>query len=241
MVISVRRRLRKQITILAILTAVLFGIGTAVFVIVYEPPPPPPPPLPTYASLVVRSVTLIRTAHGSADLLALVANPNAGAGVRDVPFTFEIRSGGVLLASVPGRTFFLPGQEKPLVALGVLVPKEASEVAVTFGSPVWSPVSPGFRGPALVPVNRTAKILDGASPAYEVKGVLANESDLDFQVVEVTALGLTAKQEVLGVGHTFIGSLRSRERREFTVSWPLPAGEVVSEVRVYPGVNVFSL
>lgn len=235
-----RRRLRKQVTVLAILAAFFGALGALIGVLVYEPPPPPPPPPPQFEALIVRATRLFRSASERADLFALVRNPNAEAGIREVPYAFTVRAGDRMVSEVPGTTYLLPGQEKPVVALNVPVPAEADQVELHFGKPVWVAVAPSFRGPSLVPVSRVHRVLDGVSPRYEVKGVLANESDLDYLTVDVTALGLDADGTFLGVGKTLLGSLLSRERREYTVSWPLPLGAVVSEVRVYPEVNVFS-
>lgn len=235
-----RRRLRKQLGVLAVLAAFFGGVGTLLFAMVYEPPPPPPSPPPTYQALAVKSAALFRTSAEQVDLLAIVQNPNGDAGVRAVDYTFEIRSAGVVVAQVPGETFFLPGQEKPMVALAVASPPEGSAVSLRFGTPDWVAVRPGFRGPSFLTVSRTVRILDGAAPTYQVKGILANESDLDYLTVDLTAYGVDEQGAIIGVGRTVLGSLLSRERREYTVSWPLPPGRVVSTVRVSPAVNVFS-
>lgn len=237
---SVHRRLRKQLAVLAVLAAFFSSVVAVVVAIVYEPPSPPPPPPPTYADLVVVSTRLFRSAADQADLLAMIKNPNADAGVRAVPYTFEVRSGSALVAEVTGRTFFLPGQEKPLVAINANVPAEGTEVSIHFGRPEWVPVAPGVRSPSLIVVSRQGNVLDLGTPVYEVKGVLANESGLDYLTVEVTALGFDASGDLVGAGRTFVGSLQALERREFTVSWPLQGGVVVSRTREYPEVNIFS-
>lgn len=240
---SAARRLRKQVTVILVLLMVFGGIAgliSLVSVLSEEPPPPPPPPPPTYEPLRAVSTAIFRVTAGRADLFALVRNPNAGAGARSVEYAFEVQSGGALSARVPGEAFFLPGQEKPLLALNVPAPPPGSALTVRFGDPDWAPVSPGFQSPSFATVSRSTRILDGPTPLYEVKGVLANESDLDYLVVEVSALGLAGDGSIVGAGKTFVGSLRAKERREYTVSWPLPPGRAVATVRVYPDVNLFS-
>lgn len=249
-----RRRLRKQLAVLAVLAAFFGGIFAIVGVIVVEPPPPSPPPPPTYDDLAVVSTALFRSGPHRADLLAIVRNPNADAGVRKVPYTFDVRSGDRTVASIRGETFFLPGQEKPVAAIHAAVPPEGTAVVVRFGSPEWVSVKSDFRPPSLIVVSRSGVVREtgedptslprnaaGPDASYEVKGVLANESELDFLTVEVTALGVGEDGDLLGVGQTFVGSLLALERREFTVSWPLLRGRVVARTREYPEVNVFSL
>ena len=208
---------------------------------VYEPPPPPALSPPSYETLVVRGAGLLRQDSGDrADLYAIVRNPNANAGVRAVDYVFEVRAHGQSVARILGRTYFMPGQEKPIVALSETVPPGGGEVTINFGTPDWVAVEPGFQPPSFVPVSRTAKVREGQPPLYEVKAVLANESPRDYLTVEVTALGLDANGAIVGAGRTFVGSLRSGERREFTVFWPLPPGREIAEVRIVPEINVFS-
>lgn len=235
-----RRRLRKQCAVLAVLAAFFSGIGALVVAVAYKPPPPIPPSPPTFTPLVVKSTAVFRAGPSLVDLLLIVQNPNGNAGVRWVDYTLDIRAAGVVVGSVPGTTFFLPGQEKPIVVLNVPAPPDANAVAIRFGNPDWVLVAPTFTHPSFLTVSRTAKLRDGVSPVYEVKGVIANESDLDYLMVDVTGYGVDADGSILGVGKTFVGSLLSRERREYTVSWPLPVGQAVSAVRVFPEVNVFS-
>lgn len=234
------RRLRKQLTVLAVIGSFFVAMFGLIVLIVYEPPPPPPPPPPTYQPLAVLSTGFFRAGPESADLYAIVRNPNANAGVRRVEYTFEARAGGAVIASQPGETFFMPGQEKPIVVIHAPVGGEMTDVALRFSSPEWVAVGPDFRVPSLIRVGERRLIREGPPALFEVKGVLANESGLDYLLVDVTAVGLGASGKILGVGRTFVGSLLSRERREYTVSWPLPAGAIISEVRVYPEVNVFS-
>lgn len=234
------RRLRKQLTIVGILVAFVVSIIGLVILAVYKPPPPPPPPPPSYGLLRVLSTGFVQTIPDRVDLYAFVRNPNANAGVRRVPYTFIVRAGDRIVARVPGETFFLPGQEKPVVAIFVSVQEPVTGVAIEFGSPEWVAVGPDFRAPSLIKVGQQELTRGGPNATYVVKGILANESSLDYLIVEVTAVGLNDAEQIIGVSKTFAGSLLARERREFTVSWPLPAGEVVRKVRVFPEVNSFS-
>lgn len=225
---------------LAALAATVGGIGALVVAVVYQPPTPPPPPPQTFVPLVVKSTAVFHASPDRVDLLAIVQNPNGNAGVRWVDYTLEVRAAGVTAATVPGQTFFLPGQEKSIVVLHVPAHRDANTVTIRFGNPEWVPVAPTFVRPSFLTVSRTARVRNGAVPEYEVKGILANESDLDYLMVDVTGYGVDADGSILGVGKTFVGSLQSRERREYTISWPLPEGRSVSEVHVFPEVNVFS-
>lgn len=235
-----RKRLTKQLIVVGILASVFLGMGSLVWVATRPPPPTPTPSAPSYAPLEVRGVRILSAGDGYADLYALVRNPNASAGIRSVDFSFTLRGGGAALDTITGNTFFLPGQEKPLVLAHQVVPTGVTAADLTFGTPEWVPVSAGFREPSLVPVSREVHIREGVPATYELKGLLANQSSLDYLRVDVTGVGYDERGEVVGVGKTFLGSLLSGERREFLMLWPLPAGSVVREARIFAEVNVFS-
>lgn len=235
-----RRRLRKQVTVVAVVVAVVGGLVALVTLLLYEPLPPPPSPPPTFEALQVRETKILGAEDGRGDLYALVKNQNPLAGARSVNYVFELRVGTAVAASVPGTTFILPGQEKVIVALNQSVPDKVTDLEIRFSDSDWVIVPPTFREAALVPVSRTTRELPGTPAVAMVKGVLANESDLDYLRVEVTAVGRDAAGEILGVGKTFLGSLLVGERREFTVSWPLPPGRSVTDTRIFPEVNLLS-
>lgn len=235
-----RRRFRKQVTILAIVGGFFAAVGVGIWALVYEPPPPPPPPPPVYEALQALETRIFRTDGTRADLYAMVRNPNASVGVKNVPYTFTFLALGAPVGSVQGQAFFLPGQEKPVVAINVEVPDAVEDIRLTVGEPEWVPTDGTFRGPSLLVVTRQGAVKTGRPTLYQVKGVLANESTQDYFTVGVTALGYEANGTLLGVGRTFVGSLKSQDRREFTVSWPLPPGATVSFTREFPEVNVFS-
>jgi hypothetical protein len=189
--------------------------------------------------LHVVSATVIPTARGRADIVGLVKNPNADAGAEQVRYQFTLRVGGSLVRSIDGDTYILPGRQKYVVAFNEEVPPGVASVDLRVEQPVWTFVGSEFKPPSLVLVNRTTRIISGTPEIFEVKGLLANEGDVDYLRVEVTTVGLDARGNILGMSHTFVGSLLALERREFTAQWPLPRGTEVATIVVLPDVNVF--
>jgi hypothetical protein len=232
-------RTKKQIVI-ALIVFMFWGgvIGAGVWA-TREPPARPTPTPQTFSAPEVASVTVLRTSAGKADVVGLVKNPNADAGARSLRYEFVLSVDGAAVRTIPGETYVLPGRQKYVSALNQDVPPGRVTAELRLKDPQWVAVESGFRAPSIVLVNSSRRTVPGPPPVQEIKGLLANESDVDYLRVEVTVVGVDPKGDVIGIGQSFLGSLRSLERREFTAQWPLPAGAEVANVRVFPDVNVF--
>lgn len=234
-----RHRTKKQI----IVALVFFGfwsgvIGTGVWA-TREPPAPPTPTPRSVTALESLGADVLRTVSGRADLVGRLLNRNAQAGAADVRYAFVLRSGGAAVRTIQGRTHILPGREKYVAVLNEEVPSSVDSVDLTVEQPEWTFVSPGFVPPSLVLVNQSQRVLPGEPQLFEFKGLLANQANVDYTRVEVIAVGLDQSKRVVGISQSFVGSLRARERREFTAQWPMRTGRTVSQVIVLPEVNVF--
>ena len=239
---GVLHRTQKQIVIAIIFFGFWGGVAGLVAWATRTPPPLPTPTPRAVFPVEVVSAAVIPTADGRADLVGLLKNPNADAGARRVRYQFTLRIGGQTGRTIGGETYMLPGRQKYIVAFNEEVPPGVAVVDLRVEQPVWAFVGSDFASPSLILVNRTTRIVPGTAgtpETFEVKGLLANESDVDYFRVEVTTVGLDARGQILGIGESFVGSLRSLERREFTAQWPLPPGAEVAEIIVLPDVNVF--
>lgn len=233
-----RHRTKKQI----IIAIIFFGFWTGVFGLIYwatYTPPPPPAPTPRIAqSIQVVSSQIISVTSGKGDLVGLIRNPNSDAGAADVKFEFKVVADGQVVSTLPGETFVLPSQQKYVALFNQNIPSGAT-VSLNVTSPEWTFVDATFSQPSFVLINQTSNIISGDPDIYNYKGVLANQSDLDYYKVEVTAVGFDSQGQLIGVGKTFMGSLKSQERREFTAQWPLQKGDQVARVQTFPDINLF--
>lgn len=215
------------------------GVGSLVVWATRESPPAPTPTPRAAKPLEVASTAVLPTADGHADIIGLVKNPNGDAGASRVRYQFTIRVEGSAVRTIDGETYILPGRQKYVAAFNEEVPPGPASAELTVEQPAWTFVGSDFRNPALVLVNRSQRVLPGNPDIFEMKGLLANEGDVDYLRVEVTAVGLDARGEIVGIGYTFLGSLLALERREFTAQWPLPKGTEVTQILVLPDVNIF--
>jgi len=234
-----KHRTFKQIVIATIFFGFWSSLGALIFWLNYEPAPDGPGSGKEAQPLEVVDAKIIATSQGKADILGVIRNPNADAGASDVKFQLIVSNGGQVLQTIPGSTFILPNDEKYVMALNRDVPA-GSSVKLELKNPKWAFVDSTFRPPTLVVVNKPTRIIPGAvMDTFELKGLLANQSNVDYQKVQVGVVGLDAEGNVVGTGETFMGSLKSLERREFTVQWPLQKGKQVVTLKIHPEVNVF--
>lgn len=234
-----RHRTKKQIIVAIVFFGFWGGLGTlVVWAVKPEPAPPTPTPRPVIA-LEAKGAVILRLPNGRADIVGRILNKNASAGSEDVRYAFVLRLGSDVVRAIPGRSSILPGREKVVVALDQDIAPEIQTAELTVEQPRWAFVSPDFTPPSIVLVDQTRRELPGSSPVFEVKGLLANQSDLDYTRVEVVTLGRDAGGEVVGVSQSFVGSLLARERREFTAQWPSRPNRPVVNIDVLSDVNVF--
>lgn len=230
----------KQIVIAIIFFGFWAGISGLVVWATYDPPPVPTPTPKIAKNLEVLETLILSTGLGKADLVGIVNNPNSDAGSVEFEYEFVISAAGEQAPEIiVGQSFILPGDRKIITVLNREVPPGAS-VALTIKNTQWNFVGADFRAPNIVLVNKPTRIIVGPeADTFQLKGLLANQGDVNFKRVEVTAVGLNDKGKIIGVSNTFLGSLKSLERREFTAQWPLQKGQEVNDIRVRPEVNIF--
>lgn len=236
----IKHRTYKQIVIGTIFFGFWIGLGGLIFWANYTPPPKDNTSVKKAQALQVVSTKTIHTSDSKADLVGIVKNPNANAGSILFKYKFLINRSGQTTGTIEGESFILPGAQKYLVSFGQNVPSDA-EISLEIGNTEWNFVDSTFSPPDLVLINKVVNIIPGSSiDTYQLKGLIANQSSVDYTKVVVTAVGYNDKGEMIGISNTFMGSLVSLERREFTAQWPLQKGAQVSDVKVFPEVNVFS-
>jgi hypothetical protein len=235
----IKHRTYKQIVIGTVFCGFWLGLGGLIFWATYTPPPPPLPPDKVAQALQVVSVKTIRTFGSKADLVGIIKNPNPNAGSVRFVYKFLVTRGGQTTQTIDGESFILPSAQKYLISFGQDIPNDAT-VSLEIGSTQWNFVDSNFSPPDLVLINKIANTIPGTSTdTYQIKGLVANQSSVDYTKVFVTVVGFNDKGEIIGIGNTFMGSLVSLERREFTAQWPLQKGAQVSDVKIFPEVNVF--
>ncbi|MDO8512743.1 MAG: hypothetical protein Q7S57_05710 [bacterium] len=234
-----KHRTVKQIVIACIFFGFWISLGGLIYWATYTPPDALPPPPKTALPLQVIATKIIATTPGKGDLVGTLRNPNPNAGAVRFKYKFTISATNQNPQVVTGESFVLPSDQKYLTAFNNDIPTGAT-ASLEISSTEWAFVDSGFAPPEIVLINKPTNIISGPTiDTFQLKGLLANQSNVDYTRVEVTVVGLDAQGEMIGVSKTFMGSFLSAERREFTAQWPLNKGEIVSDFKVVPEVNVF--
>lgn len=239
---------------------IIYGLGFLIvlglimwwlFVLVGPPTPPAgPSPTPTTQAqpIQVEDVSTIQhtaapPAFGhSVDIVVRLRNPNLRAGVAKYPITLNIigTRGQILQTEEITDTYLLPSAVTYAVKLGVPVAEPVASIQVELPqNPVFTAVPASVSLPSLSPSirDRTVKNI-GNTAIEEVKGIVTNNSSLDWQFVEVTGVAASESGEVVGVGKTFVGELRVGEQREFTLQWPATRA-TGSRITPFASTNIY--
>ncbi|MEX2054705.1 MAG: hypothetical protein WD972_00850 [Candidatus Andersenbacteria bacterium] len=222
-----------------VIVAAVLGLAA----IVRTPAPVPlatPTPVVATRPIVVEQVDVVRH-QSSVDIVARLRNPNALAGVKEYPITFVLlNSEQQEIVQHPVTTYLLPGSLQYVVAIGIPVGEVVTEVRVDIPpTPNFTELPRGLDLPNFGSFERERALKPIGRLSYEEqKGILRNNSTVDFNRVQVTALALDERAVVVGVGTTFLGALKVGEQREFTVQWPEPA-RPTRRVVIFPSTNVF--
>lgn len=235
----IKHRTVKQIVIASIFFGFWIALGSFGFWVNYTPPPAPTPTPKQVQALQVVSAKIISTAQGKGDLVGVIRNPNPNAGAVRFRYKFTISVANQNPQVVTGESFILPSDQKYLTAFNNDIPAGAT-ATLEVSSPEWVFVDSSFTRPEIVLINKPTNIISGSTiDTFQLKGLLSNQSNVDYARVEVTVIGTDARGEMIGASKTFMGSFLSAERREFTAQWPLQKGETVTDLKVVPEVNVF--
>lgn len=234
-----KHRTVKQIVIACIFFGFWFGLGGLIYWATYTPPDALPPTPRAAQPLQIIGAKVVTTAQGKADLVGIIRNPNSDAGAVRFQYKFTVENNGQNIKTVTGESYILPSDQKYLTSFSNDIPVN-STATLEILNPQWVFVGSNFSPPELVLINKPTNIISGPTyDTFQLKGLLANQSDVDYSRVEVTVVGFDSSGQIIGVSKTFMGSVLSSERREFTAEWPIRKGEQVADMKVLPEVNVF--
>lgn len=206
-------------------------------------PPPEFKPIEVQRTHVIGHSSSSGISEYTYDIVVVLNNPNARAGVRDYPVVFHLYdSDGNDLPSVTESSYILPGTLQYVMVFGVEVPpaKRLGRVEIERPSSVEL-----LQIPETMELPRFSVFLQEGRERLidnilfdERKGVVTNTGTFDWNRVEVAAVVMGNTGSIIGIGKTFVGSLAVGEQRSFTIQWPRST-ERVAEVIIIPSTNMF--
>jgi hypothetical protein len=173
-----------------------------------------PPPV---IDLEVQDAKIVKTNQGEYDIVVRVYNPNSTYGSPKINYSLIFRDLSERELFRESRSFYiLPGQTKFLVTAAIKSVDEIKKIEVQIKEVNWRGYNPV--GTVRFPlISQQRRIIDGQSQLF---GVIRNDSEFDFDQVEVRAIARGQDGEIVSAGVAPILTFRSKTDRHFILIWP---------------------
>lgn len=182
---------------------------------------------PAIVPIDIISSQLIKVGPGDYDFVAQVFNPNTSYGSSRVEYS---------IGSISGFFYILPGQTKWLVLMGLKISENISNMKLVINNAQWEKLD--------VPDNTVNFILKKkdyhpTTKGTEMEAILYNDSNFDFDKIDVGVILFDEMNSIVGVGKTDIRTFVSKSERGFTVAWPFALSGNVARQDVEALTNLF--
>lgn len=179
---------------------------------------------PHVSALWARSVEV---APGVYHAVALVQNPESGAGTASLPYHFSIYdASNILIAERYGTMYLTPGEITPLfeadITTGSRIP---AHTFVAFGNAVWQKMSR-----AVPPIAVVSHALD--SDTLRLTAHLQNTTALSVPPSLATALLYDADGNLVTASQTLVDTLPPRGEKDVVFTWQEPFAKPVVRVDI---------
>jgi hypothetical protein len=174
--------------------------------------------LPRVLELKITDSKIIEVQEGDYDYIFKVYNPNTVYGANHVDFEVKFLDGtNSEIAKKSDGFYVMPGQTKYVIVQAISSSGTPIKGEVKIKSGQWTTVT-DFLNVSLPLRNQETLVEPGFS---EFKGVIQNNSDFDFDFVEVRSVVVEQSSgAILAVSKTNLRTLLSKTEREFEASWP---------------------
>ena len=165
---------------------------------------------PAIIPINIISSKFFKVGTGDYDFVAQISNPNTSYGASRVEYSIDA-------FNYRGATYILPGQTKWLVLTALKIPNETGDIKLVIDSAQWEKLD--------IPnniVNFVVRRKDyrPTSKGSELEAILYNDSNFDFDKIDVAVILFDDTGSVVGVSKTDIRTFVSKSERGFKVAWP---------------------
>lgn len=230
-------RLLKQIIIAAVFFIIVGSI--VYFSFLRDAIQPAPPPAVLIQPPLILSQRLLKVKDLDYDFLAEVKNPNPDFGATDVSYRLDLfgRS-GELVATKTGSINLLPGQTRYEIVSPIIVDNEISSAEFKISDAAWERLKE-FIPQSLFLVKNQEYALLPPDLGSRLKATLSNNSNFDFDRVDVNVILFNEENDVLAVNRTDVRTFLAKTDRFFEVKWLHQFSGSVSRVEINAYTDVF--
>jgi hypothetical protein len=171
-------------------------------------------------SLRVQETAIVEGTNGRYDVLVRIKNPNELFGAAQLSYTVNfLDSTGSAIYQSNGVSFILPFETKSLILQSLDVPSQPQSLQVEFDNVEWVEFR-NFSEPQLRFVRKEYGPITSGPGFGQVKGLLSNDSTIDFHAINIKIILRDEKNEVIALNTHQMNTVRSSEERDFTLQFP---------------------
>lgn len=188
--------------------------------------------------LQVQTSKLLSAGAGSYDFIAKIFNPNGiwGTGRASYDILYQ-DSAGQTVQKESGSFYITPNQTRYLVRTAVQPAGNPSQASLVIKDVDWLKVNSADT--QIDFTLRREQYTDKGEAGADYQAVLFNDSDFDFDRVEVNIILFDESGGIVGVNKTVINTFLSKTERFFTAQWPFAISSRTPKAQVSATTNVF--
>lgn len=232
-------RSSKQTIIAVIFLLIFVSIGAGLYLVLRPEKINLPSAVGPSHGIEIISSDYVISGINRIDLLAKIKNPNNDYGANVLGYHFDIlNSKQEIIFSQSGQSYILAGQSKYLVEAGLDVKSnDIAEINLVLDNIVWEKTTDS-KNPRLIIKDKTLENSSSRGVTVSANGFLANESNYDFNNVDIIAILYDNNDNVIGLGKTELRTILSGEKRYFEINWDKLFGTRVSRLELEANTNI---
>jgi hypothetical protein len=197
--------------------------------------------LESLSPLKITASDLIQVEENDYDFVAKINNSNLTHGSGEVKYELRLKnSSGGVVKTLEGEFHILPGQTRYIFISPIRLVSPASSAELVITEPNWQQLTDFSVGDIRLVVQRKEYTEVREENIFgKAEGVIFNNSEFDFDRVEVLVVLYDVSGDVLAAGTTNIRTFLSNKENFFEVSWFREFEGSVSRVEVQATTNAF--
>src|SRR3989344_326202 len=193
---------------------------------------------PAIMTLNIQPQKLIEIEPGDYDFVSRVNNPNSFFGAILARYSLVLSAEDGTSFNKTGTFYMLPGQTRYLIVSGIRSNSVLNDGVLNITEVEWGKVEE-FENISFPIQSKNYAVIDKNGTFSEFEAIILNNSDFDFDKVEVGVVLFGEDNNIVAADKTDIRTFISRTERYFKVNWPvkLPANIARQDIEVL--TNVF--
>lgn len=193
---------------------------------------------PALMPIEVKSSNLLEVGVDDYDFAAEVSNPNRQYGSSLVTYELTLLDNNSQeVTKQDGQFYILPGQQRYVIVSAIKTNKEAGSAQLKITGVQWERLD-SLEGMDFSVKNKTYTVL-GKGTSSELKALVINNSNFDFEKVDIGIILFDDNNKILAVNNTDVRTLLGQAERAIDVVWPFPIQGKVTTIDIEPYTNLY--